>query len=228
MHKIKQSTKILLLEDDITLSEIISEFLIDCGYEVVSVCDGLVFEQITYEQSFDILLLDIKVPYRNGFDLLNDLRVQNNATPAIFITSLSSIDDLSKAYDIGCDDYLRKPFELKELQLRIQTLLKRDFSKRVVEKITIFDDFSFDLKNNKFYKNDQEIFLQKKESKILKLLLAKRGELALNEEIAKVAWAFDEDFSEESLRTHIKNLRKLFGKEKIANIRGQGYTLVEC
>lgn len=223
----KQSTKILLLEDDIILSEIISEFLIDCGYEVVSVCDGLEFEQTTYEQSFDILLLDIKVPYKNGFDLLSDLRAQNNATPAIFITSLSSIDDLSKAYDIGCDDYLRKPFELKELQLRIQTLLKRNFSKRLIEKITIFDDFSFDLKNNKFYKNDQEIFLQKKESKILKLLLVKRGELVLNEEIAKGAWAFDEDFSEESLRTHIKNLRKLLGKEKIANIRGQGYALVE-
>lgn len=223
----KQSTKILLLEDDIILSEIISEFLIDCGYEVVSVCDGLEFEQITYEQSFDILLLDIKVPYKNGFDLLSDLRAQNNVTPAIFITSLSSIDDLSKAYDIGCDDYLRKPFELKELQLRIQTLLKRNFSKRLIEKITIFDDFSFDLKNNKFYKNDQEIFLQKKESKILKLLLVKRGELVLNEEIAKGAWAFDEDFSEESLRTHIKNLRKLLGKEKIANIRGQGYALVE-
>lgn len=219
--------QILLLEDDFMLSELIQEFLEECGYSVTVAYDGAeVFDKI-YEQHFDLFLFDVKVPIKNGFDVLAELRNQHNFTPTIFITSLSSIDDLSTAYSMGCDDYLRKPFELKELQLRIQTLIKRNFTKITQDnKVQIFKDLSFDIVNFKLISNDGETILPNKEAKILKLLLSKRGNIVSNDDLFKTAWIFDEDYSEESLRTHIKMLRRLIGKDNIVNFRGQGYMLV--
>ena len=216
--------KILLLEDDYTLSEIIQEFLEESGYVVVPAYDGEeVFDKI-YEESFDIFLFDAKVPIKNGFDILKQLRSEGNVTPTIFITSLNAIEDLSTAYDIGCDDYLRKPFALQELLLRVQTLLKRDFVKRIVtNKIHIFGDFYFTIDTGKLYVKDEEIILTKKEAKLLKELIKKRGEIVSDEVLFKAAWDYDEEYSSESLRTHIKALRKVFGKEHIVNFRAQGY-----
>ena len=131
--------KILLLEDDINLSETIEEFLYDEGYEVVCVYDGISAEEKIYEQKFDLLLLDVNVPGINGFELLKKIREEGNETPAIFITSLNSTDDLSSGYESGCDDYIRKPFALKELLLRVQTILKRGFFHKKENKVTIKD-----------------------------------------------------------------------------------------
>ncbi|MDD5405417.1 MAG: response regulator transcription factor [Sulfurovaceae bacterium] len=223
----KFGTKILLLEDDYTLNEIITEFLEERGFIVISAYDGEEVFDIIYENAFDIFLFDVKVPIQNGFDILKELRKTGIDTPTIFITSLFGINDVSTAFEIGCDDYLRKPFELQELYLRINSILKRNFDK-YNQQIEISHIVSFDFKNGKLLMKDaEEIILQAKEANILKTLLQNSNNIVTNEILIKSAWSFDETATEDSLRTHIKNLRKYIGKEYIQNIRGRGYMLVK-
>ena len=124
-------SKILLLEDDANLNETVTEFLEEQGYEVVSVYDGHEAQEKLYESKYDLLLLDVNTPGINGFDLLRESREEGIVAPAIFITSMDSVDDLEKGFESGCDDYIRKPFALKELYIRVETLLKRGFSMKV-------------------------------------------------------------------------------------------------
>ena len=120
--------KILYLEDDINLNKTITEFLEDNYFKVVSVYDSKEALSRLYNEHFDLLILDINVPYINGFELSKELKNANINIPSIFTTSLNRIEDLEKGYKSGCDDYLKKPFELKELLFRIKSLLKRDFN----------------------------------------------------------------------------------------------------
>ena len=121
-------TQILLVEDDEILADLISEYLNENGFKVTHCTDALNASNLIYEQKFDVLILDVKIPKGDGFSLLAQIRKNGNETPAIFTTSLNTLDDLEVGYKSGCDDYLKKPFELKELLIRIQTLLKRKFS----------------------------------------------------------------------------------------------------
>lgn len=224
-NKLPLALRILFLEDDPTLSDIIEEFLSEEGYDVTCVYDGEAALDIGYEQSFDLFLFDVKVPYHNGFDVLRTLRDANKFAPAIFMTSLSSIEDLSTAYDSGCDDYLKKPFELKELELRIKALIKRSGAFSTQDLVAIRDDVVFDPKHGRLFQNGQEIVLARKETKILKVLLSHPDDIISSQILLESAWDFQEEATEESLRTHIKNLRKHLGKETIQNIRGQGYCI---
>ncbi len=217
--------KLLLLEDDVQLSEIIAEYLEENGCDVTHVRDGQEAMDKIYEERFDLLLLDVKVPFMNGFDLLSKIRKDGNETPAIFLTSLNSIDDLSKAFEAGCDDYLKKPFELKELLLRIKTISKRAFFHKVDEKIDIGGGVLFDINSSKITKDGATITLSKKESLILKLLVKNRGKIVTPQMIFENAWDYEDEPSEMSLRTYIKNIRKIIGKELIQNARGQGYMI---
>ena len=219
--------RILLLEDDFTLSTIIEEFLTEHGYEVLCAYDGEQAINLSYEKSFDLFLLDVKVPFYNGFDVLRELRKNHKNSPAIFITSLSGIDDLSNAYDAGCDDYLKKPFELKELELRIKALIKRSTLIQTDIPININKDVSFDSKAGRLTANGQDVILPRKEAKILKVLLAYPNEIVSTQTLIEAAWDFEEEPTDENLRTHIKNLRKYLGKETIQNIRGQGYQIAQ-
>lgn len=219
------NTKLLLLEDDSQLREIVSEFLEDNGYSVVCAEDANEAMDRLYEESFDLLLFDVKVPFMSGFDLLAKIRSEGNGTPTIFLTSLNSMDDISKAYDSGCDDYLKKPFELKELLLRIRTLTKRAFLHKTDEKIHLGQDVYFDIKSNKIHKDGNIVSLSKKESLILRLLMKHRGIIVTPEQIFQNAWDYEDEPSELSLRTYIKNIRKVIGKDLIENARGQGYIL---
>ena len=177
-------------------------------------------------EKFDIFLLDVKVPLMNGFDLLSKLRREGNETPAIFLTSLNGIEDLSRAFEAGCDDYLKKPFELKELLLRVKSISKRVFYHKADEKISIGNGVYFDLDSNRIQRDGETIHLSKKESLILKLLLRHRGKIVTPQMIFENAWDYEDEPSEMSLRTYIKNIRKTIGKELIENTRGQGYMLV--
>jgi len=217
--------RILLLEDDFTLSSIIEEYLSDQGYSVTCAYDGESALDFGYEIAFDLFLFDVKVPLVNGFDVLRELREKEKKAPAIFITSLNTIDDLSSAYDAGCDDYLKKPFELKELELRIRALIKRTSPLSEDAPITISETIVFDPKLGRITNEDDEITLPRKEAKILKILLCNPDSIVSSKVLIESAWDFEEDGSEESLRTHIKNLRKHLGKERIINIRGQGYQI---
>lgn len=219
-------SKILLLEDDINLSETIEEFLEDEGYEVVCVYDGDSADEKIYEEKFDLLLLDVNVPGLNGFELLKKIREEGDETPAIYITSLNSTDDLSDGYESGCDDYIRKPFELKELLLRVQSIFKRSFFHKAENKIRLKEDLFYDLDNNELVKEGKKVVLNNKEDKLLRLFLKYQNQIISHEKIYETLWDYDETYSDSALRTYIKNLRKVLGKESIESIKKLGYKIV--
>jgi len=215
-------TKLLLLEDDFTLNETVLEYFEDEGYEVVCVYDGEDALSSIYENSFDLLLLDVNVPKLSGFEVLKTIRKEGNTTPAIFITSLNSMDSLEEGFQSGCDDYIRKPFALKELLIRVQTIIKREFSVKE-EIIQIDENITFDSKSNTLLCNGEIVKLNFKELKLLKFFLQNPNELLIHDRIYDYVWEYDEEYSDNSLRTYIKNLRKILGKEKIVSLKKLGY-----
>jgi len=215
--------KLLLLEDDITLNETIVDYFESLDYEIISVYNGNDALDMIYEKNFDLLLLDVNVPDINGFEILKSIRESNNTTPAIFITSLNSMDDVEDGYESGCDDYIRKPFALKELKLRVETILKRGFFHSNATKVEIDKNIYYDTASDILNVNDQEIQLKNKDAKLLKLFLQNKDKLVTHETIYSTLWEYDEEISESALRTYIKNLRKLLGKEKIVSIKKLGY-----
>lgn len=215
-------SKILLLEDDYNLSETIAEYLQEQGFEVVAVFNGEEAIEKSYEENFELFLFDVNVPKKNGFEVLKELRKDGKTTPAIFITSLNSMDSLEEGFLSGCDDYIRKPFELKELLLRVQTLIKKEFSKKN-EILQITSNITFNTISNELRCDDEEIKLNLKELKLLKFFLQNPNELLTHERIYDFVWDYDEEYSDNSLRTYIKNLRKILGKDKIVSFKKLGY-----
>jgi DNA-binding response OmpR family regulator len=216
---------ILLLEDDINLSDTIKQFLTLKGYKVLQAYDGEVAEDLAYENSIDLMLLDVKVPNISGFDFLKRQREQGNKTPAIMITSLNSVDDVTKGFDIGCDDYIRKPFALKELLARVESLLKRSYG-TYHDRIKLPNDLEFDTTSQILTKNNQKISLKTKELKLLALFLQNQNKLLDYETINQTLWEWDEEPSSGSLRAYIKTLRSHLGKESIETVKNIGYRFV--
>ena len=216
-------TQILLVEDDETLSELISEYLSEQGYDVTVRADAKAALDTAYERNFDILILDVKLPKGDGFSLLRELRRLGNDTPAIFTTSLNALQDLEIGYKSGCDDYLKKPYELKELLLRIQILLKRKFSHVNDEFIELNDGYKFYPSSKTLRQNGQIVNLSNKESELLALFLENKNALLSKETIFEKIWNYGEEPSELSLRVYVKNLRRILGKDAIVNRRGDGY-----
>ena len=219
-------SKILLLEDDLNLSETVSDYFEEQGFDVICVYDGEEAISSIYEHNFDLLLLDVNVPNKNGFEVLKEIRAQNKKVPAIFITSLNSMDSLEKGFESGCDDYIRKPFEIKELLLRVQTLIKKEFSNKN-EVVEISPNVTFNTISNELKSNNEEIKLNLKELKLLKFFLQNPNELLSHERIYDFVWDYDEEYSDNSLRTYIKNLRKILGKDKIVSFKKLGYRFIQ-
>lgn len=215
--------KLLLLEDDLALNETVVDYLESLGFSVTPVYDGNSALDAIYENNFDLLLLDVNVPDMNGFEILKSIREQGSTTPAIFITSLNSMRDLESGYDSGCDDYIRKPFALKELKLRVETILKRDFFHSRSDKIEIDENIFYDTKSDLLSIDGKEVQLNNKDAKLLKLFLQNKDTIVAHETIYSALWEYDEEISESALRTYIKNLRKYLGKEKIVSIKKLGY-----
>ncbi|MDD2829408.1 MAG: response regulator transcription factor [Sulfuricurvum sp.] len=214
---------LLLLEDDPNLSESVSEYLEEQGFNVVCVYDAPSAEDALYEHKFDLLLLDVNVPAGDGFSLLKANRKGGNTTPAIFITSRNAMSDVEEGFESGGDDYIRKPFALKELLLRIQTILKRNFYHNPTDAITLADGITYDSDNQVLTINGNLQNLQLKEHKLLKLFIQHRNELLSHEMIMEHLWDYDETPSDGSLRTYIKTLRKLLGKDSIVSHKRLGY-----
>ena len=215
--------KLLLLEDDIALNETVVDYFENLDYEIVSVFSGNDALDAIYENNFDLLLLDVNVPDINGFEILKTIRKQDNTTPAIFITSLNSMADLESGYESGCDDYIRKPFALKELKLRVESILKREFFHISDTKVEVDSNIYYDTSNDILNIDGEEIQLNNKDAKLLKLFLQNKEKTLTHETIYDTLWDYDEEVSESALRTYIKNLRKLLGKEKIVSIKKLGY-----
>lgn len=219
-------SKILVVEDDANLNETIAEFLEEEGYEVISVYDGHEAQEKLYEGPFDLLLLDVNIPKINGFELLKEARKEGVQTPAIYITSMDSVDDLEKGFVSGCDDYIRKPFALKELKIRVDTLLKRSFFHASSDLMSISKEIAYNIKNNELIVNGKAVSLGNKESKLLRLFMKHENEVIAHERIYEYLWDFDEEPSDTALRTYIKNLRKIIGKDRIVSIKKQGYKFI--
>ena len=219
-------TQILLVEDDETLSELISEYLSEQGYDVTVRADAKAALDTAYERNFDILILDVKLPKGDGFSLLRELRRLGDDTPAIFTTSLNALQDLEIGYKSGCDDYLKKPYELKELLLRIQILIKRKFSHVNDEFIELNGGYKFYPSSKTLRQNGQIVNLSNKESELLALFLENKNALLSKDTIFEKIWNYGEEPSELSLRVYVKNLRRILGKDAIINRRGDGYIYV--
>ena len=214
--------KIFLLEDDILLNEIITEHLDSKKHEVISVFDGDEALELLYSQTFDLLLLDVNVPNTNGFELLEDLRTNKIKTPAIFITSLDMIDDVEKGFKVGCNDYIKKPFELRELDLRIENI-KNLFNIQPETIIKIDENITFDSINHIIIKDSTNITIAQKECEVLHYLIKNKTRFVSIEELSLNVWSYEESPLASTIRTYIKNLRKILGEDAILNTRGVGY-----
>lgn len=213
--------KILLLEDDLILNEIIEEFLQDLGYDVTCVYDGMKASEIMYDEQFDLLILDVNVPSITGFDFLKSLRDESITTPAIFITSLNSIEDIEEGFNVGADDYLKKPFELKELELRINNI------KRLLhldsDELIIGEGINFNTKLNYIDYDGIKTKLPLKEAQVLKYLLKNTNRCVSQDELSSNIWSYESAPTSSTIRTYIKNIRKIVGEEYIETIKGVGY-----
>ena len=216
---------ILLLEDDIQLSDTVKQFLEYAGYNVYPAYDASEAKDLLYEKSIDLMLLDIKVPHQNGFDFLQEVRDSGNFTPAIFITSLNSVDDVTRGFDIGCDDYIRKPFALKELLSRVEAIFKRKFGTQN-NQVDLGNGYSFNIKGLFLTHNSKKVALKTKETKLLALFLKNQNQLLDYEKIFEVLWEYDEVPSQGSLRAYVNTLRHAIGKEKIETVKYMGYRYV--
>lgn len=160
--------KILLVEDDFDLNETIKEYLEDF-YEVKSVFDGEEATEEAYEKNYDVIILDVKLPKMDGFSVAREIRRFKN-TPIIFLTSLDSEKDVEAGFLSGGDDYIRKPFLLKELKYRIDAIIKRIYGGKVVK----LNGFEFDLDNLELKKNNEVVHLKPKVADLLKFFIQKQ------------------------------------------------------
>ncbi|WP_320035742.1 response regulator transcription factor [Halarcobacter sp.] len=216
--------KILLLEDDTLLNEIIVEFLEELDYEVFTTFDGQEALEAIYENRFDLLILDVNVPSLNGFELLKELKSNSIDIPTIYITSLHTSQDMEDGFKAGADDYIKKPFHLSELKLRINNIKRL----RHIE-----DSGVVKLSENIFYDNDEKILkineksnhLSKTEAKVFEYFIKNKNKSVSIDEISLNNWVYDEVPTATTIRTYIKNLRKILGKDKITTIKGLGYKL---
>jgi len=211
--------KILFLEDDPVIGSIVKDFLSE--FYVLEHCynskDAL--ERVENE-SFDLYIFDINVPGISGLELLKTLRDFNDATPAIFITAYQELKYLREGFEMGANDFIRKPFELEELQARIENI-KRQFS--IDEEIQINEDIFFNALTHKVKTKDEILHLSAKESAVLHYLIVNKNRIVSTDELLQNLWEYDEMPGQDTIRTYIKNLRNILGKEHIINVRGEGY-----
>ncbi len=212
--------KLLLLEDDLLIAEQIKVYFELFDYKVDHYENGLTLIEDTNPQSYDIMLLDINTPGLSGLEVLKEFRELSIDTPAIFVTAMSDIEHLKEAYAVGCNDYVRKPFDIEELELRIEKLVAQNQSKEIV----LSEHYIFDMKEEKLYHKKTEVHLNEKERSLLYLLLKHRGNTVSKEMIKTYVWD-DQDVCDNTLRTKIKKLRDKLDENFIQSLRGAGYKI---
>jgi len=216
--------KLFILEDDPTLNETLVDFLDNKNYEVESVLDGYDAEDKLYENRYDLIILDVNVPSLDGFSLLKNIREFGVKTPVVFLTARDSIDDVKEGFNFGAEDYIKKPFVLDELFIRIEAILKRYNS--VNSSSSIAEGIIFNKRVGEIVVDGVSHKLSSKESKLLDLLVSCKEDILSHEFIFSELWSYDETPSDSSLRTYIKNLRKIVGKDRIESIKKRGYRYI--
>ena len=216
--------KILLLEDDYLYKVSIKEFLQELDFIVDDFENGDEALDAVFTNSYDLLLLDIRVPGMDGFTLLETIRKEELNTPIIILTSLTDITNLSRGYDLGCNDYIRKPFDLIELKFRIEQLIKNSCFKTFDDFIQIAVDYEFDVKKNILYKEKEQMDLSFKESELVSFLVQNRGFFVSIEILHEKIWE-NKDISYSDIRMCIKRIREKTCKDFIKTKRFVGYKI---
>ena len=214
--------KILLLEDEVMLNESICEYLESDGHAIETFFDGLKAYEAIKENSYDLLILDINVPGIDGLSFLEKIHTLKIHVPAIYISALVDIEDISRAYNLGCYDYLKKPFHLKELSLRIDRLVVTNETPRV--HLRLSKNYSYDQEHSTLLFNSVSQTLTKKQSQIIDLLARNRGRVVDFDRFQAYVW--DEVIVDNAtIRAEVNRLKKTLQEDVIQNIRGMGYMI---
>ncbi|MFT5943265.1 MAG: DNA-binding response OmpR family regulator [Candidatus Paceibacteria bacterium] len=219
---------ILLAEDEIALGTIIKESLESRGFLVLYAENGIVALDIYRTKKPNILVLDVMMPKKDGFSLAREIRVEDKTTPIIFLTSKSQTKDVLEGFSQGGNDYLKKPFSMEELIVRINSLLDRIRLTKTNQFITI-GNYGFNHIKQELIFNNETTRLTHREAELLFHLAEKRNDLLDRSLILKKIWGDDDFFNTRSMDVFISKLRKKLKKDeniKILNIRGFGYKLI--
>ena len=214
--------KILLVEDDIMLNEMITEYLASTGHAITSAKSGNESLKILNEQKFDLLILDINLPDIDGFTILENMHEQNRMIPTIYISALIDIEEISRAFDLGCYDYLKKPFHLKELTLRINKLLKTRIVPQRHKRLS--KHYSFDAETMTLLFNNEPHILPKRQLQIIELLALNRSLVVNYDMFRNYVWN-DDYIDNATIRAEVNRVKTVLKEDFIKNIRGSGYMI---
>ena len=215
--------RILLLEDELMLQSAISEYLRDMGYEVDVFEDGQEAYDHISSSKHDLYIFDINIPTIDGLTLLNTLQNEKIHVPTIFISAITEIEQITKAYELGCYDYLKKPFHLKELSLHIERMFKiADI--RAKSFIKISKMYSYDLENKQLLFNSEEQVLTQKQALIVELFAANINKVVDFEMLRHYAWD-DSPVDNAIIRAEIHRVRQILKEDLITTLKGIGYRI---
>jgi DNA-binding response OmpR family regulator len=217
--------KVLLLEDELMLQSAISEYLTDTGYEVTAFEDGQEAYDNISSSAYDLFIFDINTPSINGLSLLEKLQKERIFVPTIFISAITEIEQISQAYELGCYDYLKKPFHLKELGLHIDRLLKiADIRAKTYVKISKM--YCYDAENQSLLFDGQEQLLTHKQIQIMDLFSKNINKVVDFEMLRHYAWD-DSPVDNAIIRAEIHRVRQVLKEDLITTLKGVGYTLTK-
>jgi DNA-binding response OmpR family regulator len=229
-----ENNRILLVEDDPNFGTVLKDYLSLNDYKVTHAKDGLEGLIMFKNDDFDLCILDVMMPRKDGFSLAKDIRAANKDVPIIFLTAKTMKEDVLKGYQAGADDYLNKPFDSEVLLLKIKAILQRKETEQNVEE-DIFEfkigkfDFNSKLRHLSFDEGDAQK-LSPKESKLLKMLATYKNDLMPRELALTKIWRDDNYFTSRSMDVYIAKLRKYLKADEnveILNIHGEGFRLID-
>lgn len=227
----QQPYKILIVEDEPKVAAFIQRGLEENGFSCEIAIDGLMGKRIFDAGNFDLIILDLNLPYLNGIELCQEIREINQKIPIIMLTALGTTEDKLKGFDSGADDYLVKPFEFKELLARIRALLKRVSTTKDEENILKFLDLSVNLDTYEVFRGGRKINLTQKEFALLLYLLRNKGKVVSRSEIAENVWDINFDTGTNIIDVYVNFLRKKIDKDfqvKLIHTQtGFGYIMKE-
>jgi len=220
--------KILFVEDERDLSLIVCDTLSQQGYESIAAFDGIEGLAKYKTEGADLIIADVMMPRLDGFAMAKEIRRISANVPIIFLTAKSTIDDIEEGFDIGANDYLKKPFELRELLIRVKALLRNKISSRSENMAYEIGTYCFDATNQLLSINGKETAISNIETQILKKLVTNIGKTVDASELMIAVWGRDEISNRNSLHGYIHKLRRAFRHDpniNIINQRGFGYML---
>jgi DNA-binding response OmpR family regulator len=223
--------KLMLVEDDINLGNIIFDNLELHNYEVILFRNGEEAWQNYEKGKFDLLLLDIMMPKRDGISLAREIRKVDPLVPIIFLTAKGLKEDKLQGFSVGADDYLTKPFEMEELIVRMEAILKRTSKGVLMDSIKEYKigKYSFNIKQRTLVLGDNQSKLTTKEAGLLEQLCIQKNNILTREIALKAVWGSDNYFTGRSMDVYITKIRKFLSEDpaiEIQNIHGEGYRLV--